>query len=297
MHRRKPDWLLDRAKHAYHVAIRPLWGLVVVIAIGVVLGVYQAAIAIAIPPEKRGPWDIYNLLPRLSWTGNVVFGAAVIVSLILEGSYRRWKAEHDCAVTLSRQLIPCMKLTFSEGDFGVELEEGKPVRQVASVRVTNSGGVQLTDCQVLVRLSSTVDGFVWKSRFPVCAPFYLKDRRRRIDRIFEPLDFDEFRSPIRLQHFDQVNGFWRPFPEPITIPPVDFDALVECISANSQPARDLACSFGAKLISGVFTGAPTMPLTESAPASFGSCASAPCYGGAENVRVVPVVLRHSNSAT
>lgn len=129
-----------------------------------------------------------------------------------------------------------MALSFSDAKFGVEIGGGGSLRQVASVTVSNTGGIQLKDCQVLVSLALTEAGFSWRHGFPVCAPFYLRIGEDKSVGLLS-LDLDDPQSPIRLTHFTQVDGFWREFPTPLTIPPVDFDAIVRCISADSQPAR------------------------------------------------------------
>jgi hypothetical protein len=214
----------------------PVYGVGVVLVIGVLLGIYQAAVIVALPPDKRNRWDLYNLLRDWPWGWYATLVAAIVVLVILEGSYRRWKGEHDAVSAFQRRLEPGMALSFSEANHGVEVEEGRPLRQIASVTVSNTGGVQLKDCQVMIRLASTEGGFSWRHKFPVCAPFYLRIGEEESVGLLS-IDFDDPQSPIRLTHFMQVDGFWREFPTPVTIPSVDFDAIVECISADSQPAR------------------------------------------------------------
>lgn len=67
MSARRLGWLIARARHAYYVAVLPIYGVGVALVVGVVLDLYQAMVAIVISPDKRGRWDLYHMLPNWPW--------------------------------------------------------------------------------------------------------------------------------------------------------------------------------------------------------------------------------------
>ena len=73
-------------------------------------------------------------------------------------------------------------------------------------------------------------------RLPACEPFYLRLGEEESVGLFS-YDFDDPNSTMRLLAYHQVVGSWQQFSTPVTIPAVDFDAHLTCISANSQPAH------------------------------------------------------------
>jgi hypothetical protein len=82
------EWIKARARHTYHIAIRPIWYWLFVFGIGGLLGVYQGIISLVLPPDQREPYDVWNILPHWSWGWWVTVIAIVVGIAIIEGSYR-----------------------------------------------------------------------------------------------------------------------------------------------------------------------------------------------------------------
>jgi H+/Cl- antiporter ClcA len=94
----------DRALHAYQIVILPIWLWIFLFGLGVILGVYREVISIAVAPDKRGPYDIWNLLPHLQAQWWVAIISCVVIAIIFEASFRyQRKSQKMGSIRLTKQ--------------------------------------------------------------------------------------------------------------------------------------------------------------------------------------------------
>jgi len=167
-----PSKAHTRSRHFILIIWRPLWTWLALFAVGTVLAIYQGAVTLFIAPDKRDPWDIWNLLSPLGEKWWVIIIAAIVLLIIFEGSFRAYRALESEKSDLQERLKPRLIPSFSmneptcviHGPFGFPVIDGKGlVRNEVSparwfrLKVENSGVDSVARCSARLQ-SVTKEG-------------------------------------------------------------------------------------------------------------------------------------------
>jgi hypothetical protein len=239
------DWMAGRLGHVYHIAIRPVWGVGVIVMMGIVLTSSQAAISLLVAPDKRDPWDIYNVLPRLGWGWYVAVGSVVVLVLVIEGSYRHHrKTELKLEQALDALASPSpLRLLFDDTQhhFRMQHVPNSPTRLVASVTVENVGGKYLDQCQVRVQYKAegSPDSQMNEpyGRHIPYPPFALLPDDSKVVHILSRLDprYSEGVSYLTVISLVQTEDGWKDSGAmSVLMPGQKYEMTIEALSANAR---------------------------------------------------------------
>jgi len=106
--------LKNRALHAADILLVPLWTWGLVFVVGTLLGIYQGIVSLFVAPEKRDPYDIWNLLPSMPWGWWVVVAAIILLIAAIEGSYRHYMKAAKRIEILEERVRPKLKCSFGQ---------------------------------------------------------------------------------------------------------------------------------------------------------------------------------------